>query len=257
MKAFFPTRKTSRKSHSWPVMACRNQPAAATRQPRFRRRSRSFHFVSPKAPGGVRPARHRSSRVSCPSQPDRLAFTFVTRSTVCQRWPSVSHGIAASSPTTFNGASSLAIAAAAELPTDRRRSSVPRIRPGSKDRFQCDGRMRDDGGIAFSSEPRFLPACLRRRCVSPVGPASGPRSITQSAVLITSRLCSTTMTVLPRSTETVPALQAAGGACRRKAAGQWSVRRGDTACGPCWGGPILTASFTPLRSFPPDKVGAA
>src|ERR1035438_4308395 len=29
---------------------------------------------------------------------------------------------------------------------------------------------------------------------------SGPRSMTQSAVLMTSRLCSTTMTVLPRST---------------------------------------------------------
>ena len=34
----------------------------------------------------------------------------------------------------------------------------------------------------------------------PLTPPPGPRSMTQSAVLMTSRLCSTTMTVLPRST---------------------------------------------------------
>ncbi len=50
---------------------------------------------------------------------------------------------------------------------------------------------------------RHWPDDLLRRPLAttspPPGPASGPRSMTQSAVLITSRLCSTTMTVLPRS----------------------------------------------------------
>ena len=37
----------------------------------------------------------------------------------------------------------------------------------------------------------------------PPAPPSGPRSITQSAVLMTSRLCSITITVLPVSTSRV------------------------------------------------------
>ncbi len=36
--------------------------------------------------------------------------------------------------------------------------------------------------------------------IPPPAPPSGPMSITQSALLITSRLCSITMTVLPLST---------------------------------------------------------
>ena len=47
----------------------------------------------------------------------------------------------------------------------------------------------------------LLRACLRSRIVPPPAPPSGPRSMTQSAVLMTSRLCSTTRTVLPASTK--------------------------------------------------------
>ena len=45
---------------------------------------------------------------------------------------------------------------------------------------------------------RACPATITR---PPASPPSGPRSITQSAVLMTSRLCSTTSTVLPASTK--------------------------------------------------------
>ena len=44
-------------------------------------------------------------------------------------------------------------------------------------------------------------ACRRRRCGRPPRPPPGPRSMIQSAVLMTSRLCSTTSTVLPASTK--------------------------------------------------------
>ena len=47
----------------------------------------------------------------------------------------------------------------------------------------------------------LLPACRRPRSRPPPAPPSGPRSMIQSAVLMTSRLCSTTSTVLPASTK--------------------------------------------------------
>ena len=45
------------------------------------------------------------------------------------------------------------------------------------------------------------PACRKPTICPPPAPPSGPMSMTQSAVLITSRLCSTTSTVLPASTK--------------------------------------------------------
>ena len=59
-------------------------------------------------------------------------------------------------------------------------------------------------------------------------PPSGPRSISQSAVLITSRLCSMTMTVLPWSTSRCSTRAACG--CPRSAA-RWSARRARRPCG--------------------------
>ena len=47
----------------------------------------------------------------------------------------------------------------------------------------------------------IAPVCLPPRCDRLPGPPSGPRSITQSADLITSRLCSTTTSVLPAFTK--------------------------------------------------------
>ena len=73
-----------------------------------------------------------------------------------------------------------------------------RVRPGRERRPSGCGRC--------ATAPRFeLPHDVFRRArgddaAPPPSPASGPRSMTQSAVLITSRLCSITTTVLPRST---------------------------------------------------------
>ena len=78
----------------------------------------------------------------------------------------------------------------------------------------------------------------------PRWPPSGPRSITQSAVLITSRLCSITTIVLPSSRSLCST--AAGARCRRNA-GRWSVRRGCRACARCRGARVPAASFHALR----------
>ena len=50
----------------------------------------------------------------------------------------------------------------------------------------------------------------------PCRPPSGPRSMTQSAVLMTSKLCSTTTTVLPPATRSrsVPISRSTSAACR-------------------------------------------
>ena len=58
-------------------------------------------------------------------------------------------------------------------------------------------------GTGRCSCPRSSPrarACPRRRPCPPPSPPSGPRSMIQSADLMTSRLCSITSTVLPAST---------------------------------------------------------
>jgi hypothetical protein len=62
----------------------------------------------------------------------------------------------------------------------------------------------------------------------PPSPPSGPRSMIQSAVLMTSRLCSITTTVLPLSTSSC---STSSSFARPRNAGRWSARRGCTACG--------------------------
>ena len=62
----------------------------------------------------------------------------------------------------------------------------------------------------------------------PPSPPSGPRSMIQSAVLITSRLCSMTTTCCPG--HAAGAARRAAARCRRSA-GRWSARRGCRACG--------------------------
>ena len=75
----------------------------------------------------------------------------------------------------------------------------------------------DGGDLLGRSGGHHLAAAL---------PPSGPRSMIQSADLITSRWCSMTITVLPRSTSR----RARPGACGcRRSAGRWSARRGCRA----------------------------
>jgi hypothetical protein len=61
-------------------------------------------------------------------------------------------------------------------------------------------------------------------------PASGPRSMIQSACFTTSRLCSINTTVLPRSTSRC---STSSSLARSSKCSPWWVRPAGTACGPC------------------------
>ena len=95
------------------------------------------------------------------------------------------------------------------------------------------------GGHAVNSSARNLPVCDALHAATssgvpqattspPAWPPSGPRSMTWSAVLITSRWCSITTTVWPGVDQPVQALAAA--ARRRRGAGRSSARRGCRRC---------------------------
>ena len=91
--------------------------------------------------------------------------------------------------------------AAAEPPSplpEARVTSAPVARPGVRALRSSTGPRNRPVWLSATSRPAR--ACPRRRSVPPPSPPSGPRSMIQSAVLITSRLCSMTMTVLPLST---------------------------------------------------------
>ena len=87
----------------------------------------------------------------------------------------------------------------------------------------------------------------------PSSPPSGPRSMMRSAVLITSRLCSITTTVLPASTRRCEHLEQPL-RCRRSA-GRSSARRGCRASRPWRPCAARVASLTRCAS-PPDSVVA-
>src|SRR5690625_5117251 len=63
--------------------------------------------------------------------------------------------------------------------------------------FRCGARKRPVCDFLFFAMASGVPVAMMR---PPPSPPSGPRSTTQSAVLMTSRLCSITTTVLPWST---------------------------------------------------------
>ena len=176
-----------------PVMAWKNQPCDLRRRRRSRRRAAAFQLVSPNVAELVDllvdPVEDRRppSGTAC-----RRA---TTRSCVCQRRPSVSHGMAASLPTSSRSTSPVARLLGGvrveARPLDVR-AGVEHV--GARTAAVCDGVRRPPLRDDVLRRPLGDDACRRP------APASGPRSMTQSAVLITSRLCSTTMTVLPRST---------------------------------------------------------
>ena len=86
----------------------------------------------------------------------------------------------------------------------------------------------------------------------PASPPSGPRSMTWSAVLMTSRLCSMTTTVLPAPP---PAGRARAAACGcPRSAGPWWARPGCRACGPSRACASSRESLTRCAS-PPERVG--
>ena len=66
-------------------------------------------------------------------------------------------------------------------------------------RRRCGTQRRPGVRIGFAAD--LLRACRTATIRPPPAPPSGPRSMIQSAVLMTSRLCSTTSTVLPASTK--------------------------------------------------------
>ena len=132
---------------------------------------------------------------------------------VCQPRPSTSHGIRVSRPTSSMSRSSA-------LRRDGRFGIVRLAldeRPGGEHGREGDGGVGDKCGVrsAECGVRRFafcffiprspLPIPHSTICSGvphattcpPSAPASGPRSMTQSAVLMTSRLCSMTTTVLP------------------------------------------------------------
>ncbi len=80
----------------------------------------------------------------------------------------------------------------------------------------------ESGNAAISSGGRPRPP------VRPCPRLSGPRSTIQSAVLITSRLCSITKTVFPVRDQTLKHVRAAYGCPRSE--GRWSARRGRRGC---------------------------
>ena len=71
------------------------------------------------------------------------------------------------------------------------------VRAGGEHALEDAAGVRRRAGLDCATTSSGVPAATTR---PPPMPASGPRSMTQSAVLMTSRLCSTTTTVLPRST---------------------------------------------------------
>ena len=87
----------------------------------------------------------------------------------------------------------------------------------------------------------------------PPSPASGPMSITQSAVLITSRLCSITTTLLPRSTSRLSTSSSLAMSSKCSpvvgSSSRYNVR-------PVSGRDSSAASLTRCAS-PPESVGAA
>ena len=85
----------------------------------------------------------------------------------------------------------------------RLRASRLRVaRPSATGPARAPGRCND-----ASAPARPAPACPAATTRPPPAPPSGPRSMTQSAVLITSRLCSMTTTVLPAVDEAVQHLE--------------------------------------------------
>ena len=98
----------------------------------------------------------------------------------------------------------------------------------------------------------LLPVCRRTTISPPPLPPSGPRSISQSAVLMTSRLCSMTTTVLPASTKPCSTCKQLAG-CRRSA-GPSSAHRECTACVPVARRHSSRASLMRCAS-PPESVG--
>ena len=186
-KAFWPTRNTSRTSHSMPVRACRNQPWLPF-GPAISTTLRWLQSVSAKSPN---------------------SWTLLVDPVEDGAFPAARLAVAGDA---LDGVPAAAV-------------GLPRHGGVAADRLQRHVAFLDlRGGVAGRSAaapraaPRPAPGRGRRRCATPgvwprpvsgvpaattsppPGPASGPRSITQSAVLMTSRLCSTTMTVLPRST---------------------------------------------------------
>ena len=133
-----------------------------------------------------------------------------------------------------------------------RSSSLPRLRGRLRGRFLRGrpGPARPGSASApvgpagvrplrSSSGPRNRPVWLSATAATCSGvpsattmppplPPSGPMSMIQSAVLITSRLCSMTMTVLPLSTR--PGARRAACGCPRSA-GRSSARPGRRRCG--------------------------
>ena len=115
--------------------------------------------------------------------------------------------------------------------------SIPNARPAIEQAAQ------DLAGVGLFDCGDFL-GRARGDDPSAAAPPSGPRSMTQSAVLITSRLCSTTSTVLPASTKSCSTFEQQ--ARCRQSAGRSSARRADTACGRCC---FLTNSRASLMSL--------
>ena len=126
--------------------------------------------------------------------------------------------------TSFVGRCQLADAAAARLGP----GCSPAGRPARHGPARSPRTPRNAAVWLPGPPPRSPPASPPRRPVPPPEPPSGPRSTTQSAVLMTSRLCSMTSTVLPLSTSR-PARRGACG-CPRSA-GRSSARRGRRWCG--------------------------
>ena len=102
LEGVLPTRNTSRSSHSMPGHGVQEPALALVRRRRSRRRVRWFQLVSLKSPSSW--IRSSSQSRMAPSQRQGLP-SLVTRSTVCQRRPSVSHGMAASLPTASSSTS--------------------------------------------------------------------------------------------------------------------------------------------------------
>ena len=200
-------------------MACKNQPSVFFLA-EISTTLREFQSVSLNSPNSwmrstTRSRIRPSQRHGSPLRP--------TRSRVCQPRPSVSHGILALAADLADVQVAVLLPIGGRRIVDRARdvraggqdggqgaNGVGRRRSRRVEKWKSRrgggrGDLRSDGGGVGRPAPsaaaraataatrgRCPRACRRRRRGRRRSPASGPRSITQSAVLITSRLCSIT-----------------------------------------------------------------